>query len=142
MPQAVMRVFVHDTCMLLLLIIVGGCVSFQPLLYSRPFEPRISHGNRKLFGTQHTHDLQYRSSPLLTVYTDYLGPSIFSSCRNIPSDSQYLRLALARGCNPVLSLGATVGRLLREHDLASISPHAPFVHIDHLVWPDSQLQCR
>ena len=44
-------------------------------------------------------------------------------------------------CPIFLSLSFSVGRMLREHELANVSPHAPFVIHHHLVWPDFPIGC-
>lgn len=109
-----------------------GCA--HPIFYSRPFEPREESDSTIV---AYSPD----EASFLRVYRNVLRPILFSECKNSPSDSAYALLAEARSCPVILTYLTAIGRLLREHDLYQVSPHMPFVHRGHIVWPDNQMPC-
>lgn len=70
------------------------------------------------------------------------GNLLYSQCKNLPSDSHYLKLSIASGCSPIKSLYLASARTLKEHDLPISANHPPILVGERLGWVQFPKQCQ
>lgn len=72
-----------------------------------------------------------------------LGAILFSRCKNIPSDSEYVMMLEAYpNCYGGASLARGIARTLWEHDRSDISPRDPINVHGRLRWVDVPYMCK
>lgn len=122
---------------LVLAVYCAACQMVGPLT-TQPFAPT----NQADYEFRASHVSADRTVGLVSVYRQSLGSVLYSACKNAPSDSQYLKMASFGSCSEAEALIASVGRLLREHDLGVIAPKRAILLDGRLRWIDFPSVCR
>lgn len=124
---------------LILTIIVttgGGCLS-SPFLTS-VYSP---NNIRDYAYLNKSNNSGVRSNAGIVEAYSGLKTVLYSECKNLPSDSAYLRLVSNSDCGGKKAIFLAMARVLREHDLPRVSPHPPLSQHNRLFWPDLPTEC-
>jgi hypothetical protein len=136
MPKGNELVFRLVVCLLL-----EGCISGP---FVAPFHQPSNYRDYEAlrFTLRSNQQSAFKQFNIVKAYQT-LGGVLYSKCKNLPSDSEYVEmLADNAECVDLPPIFWGVARTLWEQDRSVISPNTPFIVNGNLRWVDVPEKCK